>query len=97
MKVNTYGIKMVNLEEISKETVNNRNGYSQISYDRSTGELLEAWHAGSPLTNWTEYHDPNVIRVCCTSRHMSQQKLADAVRDALCELQMAEEYLASES
>ena len=96
MKVNTYGIKMINLEEISKATVNNRYGFSQIDYDRSTGELLESWHAGNPDSNWTEYHDPNVIRVCCTRRHMSMQRLADSVRDALDELAMAEAQLSSE-
>ena len=83
MKINKHGIKMTNLRAISGATVNNANGYSQISYDRSTGELLEAWHIGNSLTSWTEYHDPDVIHVCNTRRHMTMQELADAVRDAL--------------
>lgn len=83
MAVNKYGIKMVNLRKISGNTVNNPTGYSQISYDRSTGDLLESWHAGSSMTSWTEYGDPDVIHVCNTSLHMTMQQLADAVRDSL--------------
>lgn len=82
-KINTHGIKMLRLREVSRETVNNGYGYSQISYDRDTGELLEVWHAGNPLTSWTEYHDSAIITVANTSRHMSAQAIADAVRDAL--------------
>lgn len=87
MTINKHGIKMTNLKDISRRTVNNAAGYSQISYDRSTGELLETWHAGSNMTSWTEYHDPSIIHVCDTSRHMTMQQLADAVRDKLDELE----------
>lgn len=83
MTVNKHGIKMVNLREISGETVNNNQGYSQISYDTATGELLETWHVGSSDCSWTVYHDPSIIHVCNTRRHMTMQQLADAVRDAL--------------
>lgn len=81
--VDKHGIKMVNLREISGETVNNNQGYSQISYDTATGELLETWHVGSSDCSWTVYHDPSIIHVCNTRRHMTMQQLADAVRDAL--------------
>lgn len=82
-KVNKHGIKMSNLREISEETVNNNQGYSQISYDTATGELLETWHVGSADCSWTVYHDPSIIHVCNTRRHMTMQQLADAVRGAL--------------
>ncbi len=81
--VNKHGIKMTNLREISGETVNNSQGYSQISYDSSTGDLLETWHVGPTGCSWTVYHDPNIIHVCNTCHHMTMQQLADAVRDAL--------------
>lgn len=83
MALNTYGIKMVNLKKTSGATINSRNGYSQISYDKATGELIEAWHVGSPMNSWTEYHDRDVIHVCNTSRHMTMQQLADAVYRAV--------------
>lgn len=95
MKINKHGIKMTNLKKISGETINNPNGYSQISYDRSTGELLETWHYGNNQSNWTEYHDPDIIHVCDTSRHMTMQQLANAVWDALSELAYREAYLAN--
>ena len=85
MKINRHGIKMTNLRAISGATVNNPAGFSQISYDISTGELIESWHIGSYMTSWTEYNDPDVIHVCNTRRHMTMQELADAVRDALAE------------
>lgn len=85
MKINKHGIKMTNLRAISGATVNNPNGYSQISYDLSTGELLEAWHVGDYLTSWTQYRELSVIHVCNTRRHMTMQQLADAVRDAVAE------------
>ena len=91
-KVNKQGIKMKNLKAVSGATVNNPIGYSQISYDRATGELLEAWHFGNSMTSWSEYHDPDVIHVCNTRRHMTMQELADAVRDALAEAKYMEAY-----
>lgn len=75
MALNTYGIKMIGLRKTSGATINSSNGYSQISYDKATGQLLESWHVGSPI------HD--VIHVCNTSRHMTMQQLADAVHCAL--------------
>lgn len=93
MKVNKHGIKMTNLRAISGATVNNPNGYSQISYDLATGELLEAWHAGDYMTSWTQYREPSVILVCKTRRHMTMQQLADAVRDAVAEYKYIEAQL----
>lgn len=78
-KVNTYGIKMLNLRKVSGATVNNPIGYSQISYDTATGELFENWHAGNPMMSWTQYHDASVITVANTSKHMTMQQIADAV------------------
>lgn len=82
-KINTHGLKIINLRKVSSETVNNPIGYSQISYDKATGELFEVWHKGTPLTNWSEYHDPNIIHVCYTCKHMTMQQLADAVAQAV--------------
>lgn len=83
MMLNTYGLKMTNLIKVSRETINSSRGYSQIDYDKATGELLEAYHSGTPAESWTEYHDANVIRVCNTTRHMTPQQLADAVYRAV--------------
>lgn len=90
MKVNTHGYKLVNLRKVSSETVNNSRGYSQISYDMVTGELFENWHPGSPENSWSEYHDPDVITVANTRKHMTMQQIADAVRDAMVQREMME-------
>lgn len=81
--LNTYGLKIRNIKAVSGSTVDNPAGYSQISYDTATGELLETWHAGSPMTSWTQYREGSVITVVNTSRHMTMQQLADAVHMAL--------------
>lgn len=87
MAINTYGYQIRNLRKVSGETVNNPLGYSQISYNTTTGELSESWHQGSPETTWSEYHDPAVITIARTRKHMTMQQLADAVRDAMAQYQ----------
>lgn len=83
MKINKHGRKIRNLKAVSGATIDNPNGYSQISYDTVTGELMENWHIGNPQTSWTQYHDPDIITVARTSRHMTMQELADAVHQTL--------------
>ena len=81
--LNKYGLKMSGLKKASAETVNWRvgsGGHTQISYDRATGEILTNDHIGQ---SWTEYHDPDVITVCYTNRHMTMQEIADAIRDMM--------------
>ena len=81
--LNKYGYKMSGLKKASAATVNwsaRSGGHTQISYDRSTGEVLTNDHIGQ---SWTEYHDPDVITVCQTDRHMTMQQIADAIRDRM--------------
>lgn len=83
MKIDTHGRTIHNLKAVSGSTINNPNGYSQISYNVSTGELYENWHAGNPKNSWTQYDDPEIITVARTSKHMTMQELADAVHTKL--------------
>lgn len=94
MKLNKHGIKMTNLKKISGETFNSQNGYTQISYDRSTGELIACWHYGTSQTSWSEYRDPDIIHICDTESHMTMQELANAVWDRLSEIEYRKAYLA---
>jgi hypothetical protein len=89
---NKHGYPIRNLRAVSRATVDNPAGYSQISYDTQTGELLEAWHVGTPLTSWTDYHDPNIIWIMSTHTRVTMQQLADAVQDAM----VCREYLRKE-
>lgn len=81
--IDKHGYTIRNLRAVSRATVDNPAGYSQISYDTQTGELLDAWHVGGPLTSWKDYHDPNIIRIMGTRSHVTMQQLADAVLDAM--------------
>ena len=83
MAINKYGHKILNIKAVSGYSVDNPNGYTQISYDTSTGELFADWHAGNSETTWTDYHDPNIITVAKTREHMTMQQIADAVHAAL--------------
>lgn len=83
MALNTYGIKMVGIKKASAATINSTRGYSQLSYDKATGEILESWHIGNPTTSWSEYRSRDVIHVCSTSVHMTMQQIADAICRAL--------------
>lgn len=82
-KVDTHGLTINNLSSVSSATINNPRGYSQISYDTETGNLLESWHVGHPSESWTSFSSESVIHVINTRRHMSMQALADAVAAAV--------------
>ena len=90
--LNKYGLKMSGIKKASAATVNwsaRSGGHTQISYDRATGEILTNDHIGQ---SWTEYHDPDVITVCYTNRHMTMQEIADAIRDAMMLLEQETMY-----
>ena len=85
--LNKYGYKMIGIKRASRETVNwacGSGGHTQISYGRSTGEVLTNDHVGQ---SWTQYHDPEIITICHTDRHMTMQQIADMIRDRMTELE----------
>ena len=92
MTINKHGYTIKNLRKVSAKTIDNSRGYSQISYDTVTGELLEEWHVGNPLTSWTIYHNPTIINIANTNRHMTMQQLADAVHQAMEEYQARKDF-----
>lgn len=85
-KINLHGMKITGLRKASGSTGgwNPRSGgYEEIFYDRSTGEVWTISHANLGHNSWTEYHDPNIIRVATTDEHMTMQQIADAIREAV--------------
>lgn len=81
MKIDTHGLKMVGLRKAAGYTENyprESGKYVQISYDKSTGEVLTTYHVSLGNNSWTEY-DENVILVCFTRHHLSMQMLADLI------------------
>ncbi len=82
MPIDTHGLVMNDLETASRSTVDwSCSGWhTQIFYDTETGDIYTRDHTGE---SWTEFHDPAVIFVCNTSRHMSQQAIVDAIFSAV--------------
>lgn len=79
MAINTYGLTIKGLKKASGETVNwTRGCCTEIFYDRDTGEV---WTGDLVSENsWTEYRNPSIIKICTTSRHMTMQEIADAIK-----------------
>ena len=83
-KINTHGLKMVGLRKASGDTRNYYDSrYIQISYDRDNGEILTDLHSDWGRTWETVYHEPGVIKICTTSRHMTMQEIADAIAETV--------------
>ena len=84
MTINKHGLKMKNLRIASGETCK-WVGYTQLSYDMKTGEILINNHSGNSETSWSDYHDDDVITVLNARRHYTMQEIADAVYQAVSE------------
>lgn len=90
MKLNTYGMKIKGLKKASGQTMDygdSSGKYDEVFFDRSTGETWTVFQCSLGGNSWTEYRDSNVIKICNTSRHMTMQELADAIRDRVAELE----------
>jgi len=91
-QIDTHGLKIVGLEEASKNTENYGRGsakYDEIFYDMETGEVWTRFQCSLGNNSWTVYHDPAVIKVGETSRHLSMQRIADLIYDAVYDEKMA--------
>ena len=85
-KVNTYGLAIKGLKKASgcTEDYGSYSGrYVEIFYDRSTGEVWGNFQCSLGQNSWTEYHDPAVVKICNTSRHMTMQEIADEIHRVL--------------
>ena len=80
--INTHGINIDidSLKLAAKSTVNNPNGSSYIFYDKSDGTVSESWQLNG---SWAESRDPDVVFVMATTKHVSAQRIADAIYDTL--------------
>lgn len=86
MKINKNGIKMNGLKKTSGYTENYgpySGSYVEIFYDKSNGDVWGVFQHSLGQNSWTVYHDPDVVKVCTTSRHMTMQQIADCIRDRL--------------
>lgn len=86
MAIDTHGLKMTGLKKASGETRNYgfySPEYNEIFYDRATGEVWTVYQHSLGHNSWTEYHDPNVIKICNTSQHLTMQEIADGISNKL--------------
>lgn len=85
-KVNTYGLTIKGLKKTSGYTEDYgyySGRYVEIFYDRSTGEVWGNFQYSLGQNSWTEYHDPDIVKICNTSRHMTMQEIADEINRVL--------------
>lgn len=83
-KVNKHGMKINGLKAASGYTENYSHysgSYVELFYDKSSGDVWGKFQHSLGQNSWTDYHDPDVIKVCTTSRHMTMQQIADAIFD----------------
>lgn len=88
-KVDTHGIKIKGLKKASGNTENYgyySGKYDEVFYDRKTGEVWTVSRYSLGQNTWTVYDDPNVIKVCNASNHMTMQEIADMIYQRLCEI-----------
>lgn len=84
--INTHGLKMIGLKKASGSTANYgaySPAYDEIFYDTKTGEVWTVYQCSIGHNSWTVYDDPNVIKICNASCHMTMQEIADAIAEQL--------------
>lgn len=86
MAINTYGIKMKGLKKASGCTENYgpySGSYVELFYNKNSGDIWGTFQHSLGQNSWTVYHDPDIIKICNTSSHMTMQQIADRIRDRL--------------
>lgn len=81
MKVDKHELKIKGLKATSGYMTPITEGYYEVWYDCKCGEVWANWHYNR--NEWSEYHDPNVVRVARSDTHMTMQEIEDAIRDYL--------------
>lgn len=95
--VNKHNLKINGLRAACGETVDwelGSGGYTEIFYNRESGEVWTIDQVSLGHNSWTVYHDPNIIKVCSTSQHMTMQEIADAILEAVTNDDMRKEAFA---
>lgn len=84
--INTHGLKIIGLRKASGNTEDYgyySGQYNEVFYDRATGEVWTKYQYSLGQNSWTVYDNPDVVKICNTSRHMTMQELADAIYGAV--------------
>lgn len=84
--INRYGKRLKYLRQVSRDTKDwgyYSPEYCEVFYDKKTDELFTVYHYSIGCNEWTEFHNPDVIRVVVAHRHYSMQEIADMVDECL--------------
>ena len=87
-KNNARDLNVINLQAIAAKTANHLWGFDMIFYEVATGQLFIEHCADTPAAVvWPDYtFYPDWLPVVKTTRQLSAQELADAIRDAVANL-----------
>lgn len=83
-KINTHGLTIKGLRKASGKTENYSffdNLSTEVFYEISSGEIWTKQQYGKDYTTYVNWKD--IIRVCRTSKHLTMQRLADLVFEAV--------------
>lgn len=86
MKINKHGLKMTGLKEAAGNTggwTRGSGGYTEIFYDRLTGEIWTIQQCSRGHNSWTQYADADVMKICETEEHLTMQEIADRIAEML--------------
>lgn len=85
MTINTHGLT-INLKQLRKASNAtsdwpvNSGGRTDIFFDQGTGDV---WAKDTMDDSWTEYSDPDVIRVCGLTQRKPPQWIADRIAETV--------------
>lgn len=86
MTINTYGYKMEGIKNAAGDTKHlggHAGEYSELFYDKRTGEVWTKYQYSIGSNSWTVYHDPNIVKVCNIYTPKTMQQIADLIVDAM--------------
>ena len=96
--INTHGLTIKGLKAACGRTANwapGSGGYTEVFFDRATGEIWTVDQVSLGMNTWTQYDDPDIIKVCNTTTHMTMQQMADMVYQAVEARREMDEFHAS--
>lgn len=96
MKLNTHGLKMRGIKDVSGWTKGLRGYYTgeyiEIFYDVNDGEVFKIYQYSLGQSTWTKFDDTGVIKITNASSPMTMQEIADLVYAVLEEIKIGCAY-----
>lgn len=83
MEKHKYNLKMNGLKKACGDTkdIEYFEGYCEIFYDLETGDVWTSYQHN--MNSWTEYNDPNVIKVANVKSYKKMDEIADMIEETV--------------